>query len=251
MKAIYITISAFLLAIMYAFTEDGMVNKSWYDNANAPSHTYGPVFIYDVHGIYTLPVKKRKLQDAKLISDINTGYPVNWIEEYISTEIKVVNNNKVSKATGKNNILSPEQKNLIRTADLGTNVEVNIDYKYKNDATGIPETSSVHFSSTVVPEREAAFSGGQQKLRKYIELNALNNIRGNSNGEIQKTVIRFTIDEKGKTINTHVYRSSQIDEIDQELLNTINKMPEWIPAKNEEGKNVPQDFELVIENGGC
>lgn len=206
---------------------------------------------YEVRGKYTRGVSKEKLQSPKTMSDIRPGYPASMIEEYTSTEISVMTNGKVHKAGGVNETLSVAQQNLLQTADVGSNIEVNIGYIHQNPVTLFPDVRKMHFVITVVPEVEAVYPGGHAELRSYLKENAIDLIPEASSQNIGLAIIHFTVNEQGKITDARVAESSKDSDIDKLLLKAIRKMPDWKPAVNAEGTFVGQEFEFVVGNLGC
>jgi len=206
---------------------------------------------FAVRGKYTRGVSKEKLMSPKTMSDIRPGYPSSMIEEYTSTEIAVITHGQTSKAIGVNETLSAEQQSLLQTADVGSNIEVNVGYIHQNPVTLIPDIRQMHFVITVVPEVEAAYPGGREELNSYLKKNAIDKIPASFSKEMKMALIHFTVTEEGKVSNASVIESSKDPEIDKILLKAIRKMPTWKPAVNAEGKNVEQEFEFIVGNEGC
>ena len=64
----------------------------------------------------------------------------------------------------------------------------------------------------------------------------------------QAVKIAFTITENGTITNVNLDRTTGYPQLDFELKQLIKNVPgKWIPAKNQEGKNVEQ--ELVMSFG--
>ena len=208
---------------------------------------------YEVYGRYRRPIKKEKLSEAKLISDVVPGYPVNWITKYLSVENQGISKGKTVKALSTNEALSTEQKDILSAVDLGSDVIVNVKYDYMNPVTNNIEKSIIHVSLTAVPEIEAEYIEGKEQLVKYLKENSQTKIFEITPKQFQSISIRFTVNEEGEIINANVFRSSAEPKIDKLLLDLINKMPKWKPAKNENGIKVKQDFEFTINNkmNGC
>lgn len=134
---------------------------------------------YEYTGRYTPVVKKEKLNEAKLISDIMPEfgryfvlpyqeksemdellkivnsqrsaytYPQkdfvhirkNYEEvfDYVSVEISALCSGKTLTAKSTGNELSPAQKNILNTVDAGTDISIKIKFRYKNWANHNPE----------------------------------------------------------------------------------------------------------------
>ena len=212
---------------------------------------------YNVHRRYNRPLLKEKLTDAKYLSDFIPDYPKNWISNYISVEILANSYDQAMKAMSSNDLLSKEQKNILNTADLGTDITINVNYKYKNSATDDIENHTMNVSMTVVsetpvvPEKEAEYVGGYHQLTKYLDENAIHKISVSSTKQIKEGTITFTVNERGEIVDPKISKTTGELRADKLLLETISKMPKWNPAKNSMGKKVKQEFELTIGNEGC
>ena len=225
---------------------------------------------FDVHGRYKRAVKDEKLFDAKLLSDVIDGYPANWITNYVSVEIEVICNGKVIKAVSSGDALSTEQKNILRKADMASDIFINVKYQYKNPAIDHVENNKMNVEMTVVPETEAQYIGGEKEMRNYLRENAINKIPESCYKIVRpfqqqfqqqtqpqfklQTLIRFTVNEEGEITAAKIVKTSADKEIDKLLLDAINKMPKWKPAKDAKGVNVKQEFEFSVNggrSGGC
>ena len=204
---------------------------------------------YDVQGAYIRPVKMKKLRDAKLISDIVDGYPTNWITSYDSVEILTTTNGIVTRAFSPKNVLSKEQKNLLNTVSLGSEIVINVKYKYKNPWNNKIENNNIHTAMTVVPEMEAQYIGGNSLLIKYLKENSFDKISESDFDNSHVLTIKFTVNEKGEIGNAKLTNTSKNPDIDKLLLGLINKMPNWKPAEDPNGKTVKQDFVFSLGNG--
>ncbi|WP_064965852.1 energy transducer TonB [Tenacibaculum ovolyticum] len=59
------------------------------------------------------------------------------------------------------------------------------------------------------------------------------------------------MNEKGKVAEVNIIKSTGIKSVDASIIELLYRMPKWSPAKNIEGENVKQQFELVIGDDGC
>ena len=206
---------------------------------------------YEIRGKYTRGVSKEKLDDAKTMIDIRPGYPSTMIDAYTSTEISVTTNGTNMKASGINDTLSSDQQAILQMAAVGSDITVEVGYVHQNPVTLLPDIRKMHFVFTVVPEVEAAYPGGYQELRAYLEKNAIYKINESFSKENKVVVIGFTVSETGEVSNARVSQSSTDPEIDRLLLKAINRMPKWKSAENAEGVKISQEFEFSVGNRGC
>jgi TonB family protein len=240
-KKLVLTSATVLCIGLAAFTQNSFPN------------VFPPDLRYEVRGIYKRPVKKEKLNEAKLISDVIPGYPVNWITEYVSVEILAACNGRAVKAMSTNDALSAEQKKILNTVDMGTDIDINVRYNYKDPVTRNIENNKLFVSMTIVPEIEAEYIGGYKQMIKYLKENSSNKIFEINTKQFKQIIIKFTVNEEGGIVDAKIFRTSADPKIDKLLLEVINKMPKWKPAENSDGTKVKQEFEFSIngDRGGC
>jgi TonB family protein len=243
---------------------------------------------YEYHGRRSLTVKKEKLNEVVFINDITPelwqklvlpqkerdeleqrrrinyplgyylypqgGYDINI--DYISVEILASCDGKILTSRSTGNKLNTEQKNILNTADLGSDISIKVEFRFKNkinnDLNNAEETILGHLSVTVVPETEAEFPGGNKKISEYLAENffkkasEITTVR-----KIQQAVVKFTVNEVGQIIDVKISRSSTDPKVDKLLLDVTSKMVGWKPAKNSSGVRVKQEFSIPFGNDGC
>lgn len=242
------------LAFSPSFAQNFQFNISGLYTASTPTSSYvnsSQDLRFDVNPAYRCSVKKETLDKALLLRDISEGYPTSWVIDYVSTEISTTRHGKLTKASGSNETLSKEQKSILTTAELGGDIFINVKYKYENPANSHIELREMNYSVTLTPEIEAAYIGGYKELENYFRKNAINQISDADSKKLEQTVVRFTINEEGKTINPQIKKSSGNSKIDKLLLDAILNMPKWIPAQNGKGVKAKQEFIFGLGSGGC
>jgi len=262
MKRSVIIIGCIIMVV--AFTAFSLVSKSSYSNSVSSckplekdfstlgNDTLLPIDLYyNVRGKYGRSITKKRLNNAKLISDIDLGYPVNWITDYVSVEIRTTCSGKELFATSSNGILNEEQREIFHSVDLAAEINIQIVYKTKNAATNIIENREMNLSMTVVPELQAEYLGGYDEMIKYLKKGSRNLLTGKNQGLLQNASIFFTINEQGKTENVKLNKTSGDLKLDYLLIELINEMPGWKPAENLEGIKVNQEFEFTMGISGC
>ncbi len=212
------------------------------------SAAYAQEMGYDIFSTYAKPVQKEQLSTAKKMSDINPEYPASWIleEDYISTEITVFCEGERRKEKGKTNYFTEEQRNILTKADMGTTVDVEVKYHVNNSITDKYDVSTMNFSVSLVPEKEAEYEGGQEKMKMYLKQNSVDKINTFSNRVFDMAKVRFLVNEEGEAVNAEIIKSSEDEKIDRLLLKTIAKMPKWKPAESAKGVKLKQEFEFVV-----
>ena len=207
---------------------------------------------FELHGKYSRSVHQEALKNAKAISDFMPGYPVNWITSYAYVEITGTSNGKVVTAKGSNDILNAEQQNILKTADLNTNIFVDVRYKYKEGTMSHNEEDNrINVVMTVVPETEAEYSGGKEQMQEYLKENVISKIAKTLPKDFGQRKVIFTVNEEGEIVNAKIFEPSPYPQTDKLMVEAINKMPNWKPAQNAEGVKVKQEFEFSVGAGGC
>lgn len=198
-----------------------------------------------VRGSMATPVTITQLQEVRSLQDVIEHFPVNWISEYTSTEVSISKSNMAASAKGIDINLTPKQRVLLKGARPQSEIEIKVHYKAANAVTGAMEDFTMIKRYTVVPEHQAVYAGD---LNNYFKEHAL---KDNKSQNIKPSVIKFTVNEAGKAVNGVVVQSTGAQHVDNLLLDAINKMAVWQPARNATGKAIPQEFVVMIAEQGC
>lgn len=203
-------------------------------------------FDYEVNQVYPyVSITTEKLNQAETLLDLNKRYQTSWVEKYISVEVLTTYKGKLRKVISKNDKLTTEQKNSMKTADTGTDISVKVQYMPKNTLTE-NEPKEINFTFSVNPDNQAKYAKGEKELNQYLKEQAIDKIPKSIFKEYQLTAVKFTIDEKGKVTNAHIFESSKDEAIDKLLVETIQNMSSWKPASYANGVKVKQDFVFTI-----
>jgi|GEM_PF-1412169 len=185
----------------------------------------------------------------------------NKIIDYLSVNITSTHNGKTLTAHSNNDLLSPEQKRVLATADLNTEIRIKVRFKYKDGLIGDSghEARIVegHVNVTVAPETEAQFPGGFTALRDQLTKAVMSKLPSGGAAEsvysdkLARSVVRFTVNEEGRIVGASVYNTSTDTFIDVLLVDAVYHLPKWKPAKNAKGQTVKQQFTFSLSAGGC
>jgi TonB family protein len=151
------------------------------------------------------------------------------------------------KSTG--HTLTAGQKNLLNNANIGSEIYIILRFKYKN----LQHSGQIingYYTVTVVPETEAVYQGGFEKMSEYLNETIFKKISGkNDFNKILQTIVKFSIDEAGQIHDVKISRSSSDSRIDRIVLDAINNMPRWTPARNATGIKVKEEFSIPFSKG--
>ena len=199
---------------------------------------------YEIMPIYLKAIKKETLNKAMKLSDINTDFPISWINKYHLVKITATCGGNMVAIESEDDQLNKSQIQSLRDADIGTDINVSVKYNPKN--TTPDNIREINFTYTIVPEVEAKFSDDYQELKDYIKIKIIDNLPDDKSKGLEHAKVKFTIDEEGNPTNPIVEISTKDKKIDQLLIDVINKMPTWRPAQRKDGSNVKQDFILNV-----
>lgn len=106
----------------------------------------------------------------------------------------------------------------------------------------LPQTSTKDTSTFIVVEEMPEFPGGQDALKKYLEVNIIYPQKAHDKGISGKVSVKFIIDKTGKIKNVSVMKSVD-KELDAEAKRVVKNMPAWIPGKQ---KGEPVNVQMVL-----
>jgi len=236
-----LTLSFLLLHLPSVFSQNG-------ETQNPP---------FEVQQTYPyISVSKTQLAEANTLQDLKNNYnhlhleyKPTWVEKYISVEIQVCQDGELKKATGTNDQLTKEQKDLLANADAEKEIQVNINYWPKNNLVH-NESKTINFSLSINPENSATYPGGTNALNQFLEENAIGKIPANSFQNYDLAAIKFNISPSGLIDQASIfgaeYQAGKFDAINQQLLAAIRKMPRWQPATYADGTQTSQAFVLAV-----
>lgn len=250
----------------------------------------------EFNGRYNPSLKKEKLDEAKFIGEImpkfyhnfslqakdneqfkdllkivdspkgiqiypqeNTFFMIenyNKLMDFVQIEISAKNKGKIVKARSTGEALTKEQKNILMNVDLGSDVVVTIDFKYKIQFDkyfeNTKELKHGEYKVTIVPSIEAEYIGGFKKFSlDFNEKLVTKNLKPHEIEKIRQSKITFEVNEKGKAYEVFLLKTSGDKKLDADILKAIKGMAEWKPAIDIHGKRVNQQFSISFEGGGC
>lgn len=181
-----------------------------------------------------------------------SGYAM--ILDFVSMELTTSQHNKILIAKSDGDYLTPGQKNLLLSMETGTDLKVNIKFKIKEQykASGLEDFFGGMLTLSVVPAKEASFSGSNKSFNTYLNTTIFDKIENATDLQrINFMNVKFTVASDGTIINTKIMKSSGKPMLDKLILDSFSKMPRWQPAANSSGININQTFEFRFSNDGC
>jgi len=199
-------------------------------------------------------IKKEDLKQVRSFSDLIGQEHARRIVEYKSLSVIVleddVQTNKRIKSKGGE--FTPEQLELLQSADYTSNFLIWADYREFNKETEKIEYSTWTPYLSVVPETQALYSDGNEALISYLKENSKVFTEDENIVDFNPGKLYFTVTKEGEITNIEIKSSSGYTTIDEKLKQLITTMSgKWEPAKNIMGEKVDQQLVISFGNMGC
>ena len=210
-------------------------------------------FFYDV-GTRFRAIKKEDLGKAKSIFDFLPEEKTKRIVSYKSVKVIILDDYKQTdiSETGNSDILTKAQINLLQSVNYSTNILIRTDYQQKNKETNELEDNYSTPYLTIVPEKQAIYSSGNDALIKYLKENSKEKTTIAQENKLQPGKLYFTVTKKGTITNVNVVQTSGYISIDKTMIELIINLPEkWEPAENSKGEKVDQKLVFSFGLIGC
>lgn len=222
----------------------------WLLTAGNP--TSSPQLFYEVRATHHRAVSAKSLHSAKTMSDFCIGFPKNWITQYVSTELVLTNGTKTERTFGKNDSLTNQQQQILKTAKLDSEIEITIRYMAENPVSHTVSVRTMQMAMTVTPEKEARFGEGYPSLAAYFDENVVKKITPVDSASFRDVKVLFMVSEDGSVNDIRLLDTSGKPESDKLIVETLRTMPKWNPAKDDQGKAVKQSFQFTVTTKqGC
>ena len=186
-----------------------------------------------------------QLAEASTLSDLNHYYKSDWVKVYKTVETEVISNGKKQKLITTNSAITPEQKQLIQSADNGSSIDVIVKY-LPNNTLSETKVREMDFSFKIDPAKDATCANGEDYLDNYLSQNILTTVTLADIPQYQVAAVNFTVDAQGNVVDAHIAKASNNKVIDEKILKTVCEMPTWKSAEYADGTNTKQDFVLTV-----
>ena len=186
------------------------------------------IIMEDLRDVFTEPWKTERLSPTKFrMTFVNDeGVPTYQYElEYI--------NDKAFHCITEENMIFPDNDSsvfdeFIKYKDAPVNRRLTVSDKSVRADSG----TSADWEIYVAVEQQAQFPGGQAALMKWISDNIMYPSEAKENNIEGRVIVKFVMEKDGSITGITVAKS--VDEsLDAEAMRLINKMPQWLPAQND------------------
>jgi hypothetical protein len=207
-------------------------------------------FDYDVNSRYMATITKDKLFKATSVLDI---VPQNAEWQNIPFEtvaVAVLQNDNEIREIGNDKELNVAQINLLKSTDYSTDFYIRGRGKNNHPKTGKIEDYVYYL--TIVPEKEAEYTIGNDAFIAYLKENSKEQIKYVEESLLRPGKIQFTITKEGTIENVELISTSGYFNIDSMMIELISNSPgKWKPAENSVGEKVNQKLVFSFGMMGC
>jgi len=193
-------------------------------------------------------IKTSRLKKAVLISDIIDDYPTNWISNYKSV---IISSNNGNKSVGNDIKLTKEQLQLINGLVVNEELQIEIQYEFKNSVTNKFEGNTMIVNMVVEPENPAELTQDYEAMISKAKSDFLSQMNMMKITWTNGVSLSFLINENGDTEQIQVKTTSGNANIDSVLVELVKDLPNWTPATDENNQPVKQAAVLTIGMDGC
>lgn len=218
-------------------------------NGSSGEETYIPNntdITYFVNNQYGRSIGQEELEKCNQIEDIIHDYPSNWIENYE----KVILSNELGSVEGKNNVFNETQINWLKDLKINDQLQFQILFYNENSVTEEVTLDTMRISYHIVPTEEATYPGGIENFIKDLQANSPQ-ILVDFLANTPMVHLNFTVNTAGEIENINFKDSSGDKEVDQVLIDLLQKSKKWSPARDRNGKSVNQKLTLTYGLPGC
>ena len=192
-----------------------------------------------------LSVSQSELQSAANLAEIHERYPEDWVDSYLDTKIQVTEDGQATSAMGNDGNLTPEQKQLIKQAKVGSELKLYVKYMPKNNLKNNTK-KEMDFSYNILPAQLPEFNGGEDARQAYVDQAIISKLTPAQKEKLDLARVQFTITPDGSIHNPHILESSGDEDIDQLLLQAFEGMPAWLPARKIDGSPIDHAIKFFI-----
>lgn len=208
--------------------------------------------LYDVDSRFIATITKKDLHNAQSIIDILPENATVASAKYKYARVSILEDvTETESEQGLNEILNDAQKKLLQTVDYSTNIYIRADFKVGNEFFETPQNDYLTYFITVVPEKEAEFSKGQDALLDYLRENSKEETSIITSDKLKAGKVHFTITKEEEIANVYLSSTSGYESVDKALIKLIKNMPSWNAATNSKGEKVDQELIFFFGLKGC
>ncbi len=243
----------------------GLIN--WGDDTSAPNLVSAcsstveevPVKLVKPTIFYSLgsrfePITKSELERAASVMNFLPAEHSTMAFSYGSVSLILIENDQQSALVenGKGIAFNERQINFLRSMDYSGSFAVKVECYGPNSRTGVLSDNIYEPHFTVVPEKQATHSLGNEGVLDYLRMRAENEGIILNTDALRPSKLYFTVTANGELKDVRLDRTSGSAELDMAVPTMITEIPgTWTPAENAKGEKVEQVLVVSLGAEGC
>lgn len=210
--------------------------------------------VYKIDSRFIWTITKEDLENARSIVDILPENATQSVGSYQTSKVAILDEEAEPSEheTGSSEVLNPAQIKLLQTTDYSTQFYIHADFTYRSmDPKGRGGDYLIYYIS-VIPEKEAEYSLGQDALIEYLRKNSKEKTAVIKQEKLKPGRVFFTVTKNGTVSDVRLNSSSGYPSVDEALVDLITNIPEkWNSATNSAGEKVDQELVFFFGLQGC
>jgi hypothetical protein len=211
-----------------------------------------PPLTFNVDHRFLTNISKEKLLNARSILDIIPAEATENLSSYQHVKVAVLAEEMEYTETGIGEILNFNQLSLLSKVDYADNFYIRAKCENKNTYNGYMEDYDLVYYITVIPEKEAQYEGGNDKLNEYLKENGQKIMGSLKRSQLKPGQVSFEVTKTGEIADIKLDSTCGFTEIDEEMMDLISNLPgKWQAASNEKGERINQQLTYFFGIQGC
>ncbi len=209
-------------------------------------------FVYDVDSRFLKTVTKTQAANARTLYNLFSEDETAGMSAFRDIKITVYDLENEQSAKSTSGDFTSTQIKLLAAAPYSTNFSIEASCTFQNPFSGKMEPYDFVYYMTIVPEKEAAYSAGNEALINYLKMNSTFDIIGVNKKRLSAGKVHFVVSRNGQINSVRLESSSGYEKIDARMMELISNLPgEWTPATNAAGEKVNQELVFSFGTMGC
>lgn len=214
---------------------------------------FNPDFFYGF-GTRFSGIVKADLTKPTAFADYIAEEHAQRIISYKSLEVIIIENDeRTDKRIGtKGGLLTTEQINFLQSLPYSTNFLLWAEYTERSFDTGEIQDSHWTPHLTMVPEKQAEYVNGNDAIINYLKQHTKEETTVLDKDNMRPAKLYFTVTKEGTISDVNLDFSCGMPLVDTKVKDLITNLPgKWVPAENESGERVDQEFVISFGLIGC
>ena len=166
-----------------------------------PMESFGilPEFVFSVDNRFMTTITRNALQSARSITDLVPKEVTSGLSDFRDVKVLTFSNNIHTAIGSQNEVLNDNQLKLLHSMDYSSDFCLESYCKNQASESGALEDYHLVYCLTVVPEKQAEYSGGYKAITDYLRKNSDKEISTIKWAKLRPGQISFKVTKKWKS----------------------------------------------------